>query len=128
VIIGGPIDGKLIISGAIVGEAIIGEASGEIIDGSKVINGNDGTALAGQGSGGIVCGAIDGKSIISGAIVGGAIVREAIVGGDGAVLDRRGSNRKGIVGACSGRDELGGQRDYLEEIAGVCSGSNELRR
>jgi hypothetical protein len=86
VIIGGPINGKSIISGAIVGEAIVGEASGETIDGSEAINGNDGTALAGQGSGGIVCGAINGKLIVSGGIVGGEIFGEAIVGGDGAVL------------------------------------------
>ncbi len=53
---------------------------------------------------------------------------ELIVRGDGAVLARRGGNQKRIMGACSGRDELGGQQDDLEKIAGVCSGSNKLRR
>ncbi len=76
----------------------------------------------------IVGGAIDGKSIVSGTIVGEAIVGEAIVGGDGAVLAKQGSNLKKIAGACSGRDELGGQHNDLEEIAGICSGSNKLRR
>jgi hypothetical protein len=44
------------------------------------------------------------------------------------VLARRGSNQKRIAGACSGRDELGGQHNDLEEIAGIRSGSNTLRR
>jgi hypothetical protein len=57
-------------------------------------------------------------------VIGG----ELIVRGDGAVLARRGGNQKRIMGACSGRDELGGQQDDLEKIAGVCSGSNKLRR
>jgi hypothetical protein len=35
-------------------------------------------------------------------------------------------NWKKIVGACSGRDELGGQHNDLEEIAGICSGSDKL--
>jgi hypothetical protein len=76
----------------------------------------------------IIGGAIDGKLSVSGVIVGGAIVREAIVGGDGTVLARQGGNRKRVAGACSGRDELGRQHNYLEEITGIRSGSNELRR
>jgi len=66
--------------------------------------------------------------IVSGAIVGVAIVGETIVRGDGAVFAQRGFDRKRIPGACSGRDELGRQHDDLEEIAGICSGSMELRR
>ena len=57
-----------------------------------------------------------------------AIVGESIVRGDGAVLARRGGNQRRIAGACSSRDELGRQHDDLEEIAGVRSGSKELRR
>ncbi len=57
-----------------------------------------------------------------------AIVGEAIVRDDGAVFARQGFNRKRIPGACSGRDELGRQHDDLEAIAGICSGSKELRR
>jgi hypothetical protein len=45
--------------------------------GGEAINGNDGTALAGQGSGGIVCGDV---------IVGKTIFGKAIVGGNGAAL------------------------------------------
>jgi hypothetical protein len=50
-----------------------------------------------------------------------AIVGKAIVGGAGAgaVLAGQGGNRRRIVGACSGRVELGGQHDDLEEITGV---------
>jgi hypothetical protein len=66
--------------------------------------------------------------IVSGAIVGVAIVGESIVKGDGAVFARRGFDRKRIPGACSSRDELGRQHDDLEAIAGVRSGSKELRR
>ncbi len=51
--------------------------SGETIDGGEAINGNDGTALAGRGSGGIIC---------SDVIVGKAIFGKAIVRGDGAAL------------------------------------------
>ena len=75
----------------------------------------------------IIGGTIDGKSIISGAVVGVAIVGEAIVGGDGAVLAGRGGNQRRIAGACRGRNEMGRQHDDLEEITGVCSGSDELR-
>jgi hypothetical protein len=71
---------------------------------------------------------IDGELIVSGAIIGVAIAGEAIVRGDGAVFSQRGLNQKKIPGACSGRDELGRQHDDLEEIAGICSGSKELRR
>jgi hypothetical protein len=71
---------------------------------------------------------IVGKAIIGGTIDGVAIVGEAIMGGDGVVLAGRGGNQRRIAGACSSRDELGGQHDDLEEITGVCSGSNELRR
>jgi hypothetical protein len=66
--------------------------------------------------------------MVGGAIDGEAIVGEAVVGGNGAVLAGRGGNWKRIAGACSGRDELGGQQDDLEEIAGIRSGSNKLRR
>ncbi len=76
----------------------------------------------------IISGTINGKLIIIGAIVGVAIVGEAIMGGDGAVLAGRGGNRRRIAGACRFRDEMSRQHDDLEEITGVCSGSNELRR
>jgi len=77
----------------------------------------------------IIGGTIDGESImISRAIIGVAIVGEAIMGGDGAVLAERGGNRRRIAGACSSRDKLGWQHDDLEEITGICSGSDELRR
>ena len=72
--------GKLIVGVANNGGAIDSSesiGSGETIDGGKAINGNDGTALAGQGSGGIVCGDV---------IVGEAIFGKAIVGGNGASL------------------------------------------
>jgi hypothetical protein len=72
--------------------------------------------------------AINGKLIVSGAIFGEAIIGEAIVRGDGTVLAGLGGNRKRIASACSGRDELGGQHADLEEIAGIRSGSNKLRR
>ena len=76
----------------------------------------------------IIGGTIDGKSIISGTIVGVAIVSKAIVGGAGVVLARQGGNQRRITGACSCRVELDGQQDDLEEITGICRGSNELRR
>ncbi len=72
--------GKLIVSVANNGGAIDGGesiGSGETIDGGETINGNDGTALAGRGSGGIVCGVV---------IVSKAIFGKAIVGDDGAAL------------------------------------------
>ncbi len=82
-----------------------------------------------------VGGAIDGKSIVSGAIVGGAIISKAIIKGDGAVLAGRGGNWKRVAGACSSRDELGGQHNDLEEIAmkptvrvGRCNSDEALGR
>ncbi len=69
--------GKLIVGVANNGGAIDGGksiCSGETIDGIEAINGNDGTVLARQGSGGIVCGDV---------IVGEASFGKAIVGGNG---------------------------------------------